>query len=200
MLLSPQFYKRFIDYKFILIYHLDALVFSDQLIEWCEMNYDYIGAPWIKHKDAPYAGNPTYEGRVGNGGFSLRKIGSFLKVLCSKKYAIEPKAHWEKYYASKKGITKLFYLHKKLIKYVLPFNNVKLDVSGFTNLSEEIFWVTRAKHYYPDFKFPPVETALRFAFESVPRYCFERNSHKLPFGCHAWQRYDREFWEPYLLK
>ena len=200
LMLSEKFYRSFIEYKYILIYHLDALVFSDQLEEWCNTDFDFVGAPWIKHKDAPYAGDPAYEGKVGNAGFALKKIESFIRVLDSKKYAIEPKAHWEKYYASKKGVTKLFYIHKMLIKYLLPFNNVKLDVARFTNLSEEIFWVTKAKHYYPDFKFPPVETALRFAFESVPRYCFEVNNYKLPFGCHAWQRYDREFWEPYLLK
>jgi len=199
-MLSEKFYRSFIEYKYILIYHLDALVLSDQLEEWCNKDFDFIGAPWIKHKDAPYFGNPVYEGKVGNAGFALKKINSFLRVLTSKKYAIEPKAHWEKYYASKKGATKLFYLHKRLIKYVLPFNNVKLDVARFTNLSEEIFWVTRAKHYYPEFKFPSVETALRFAFECVPRYCFEINNHKLPFGCHAWQRYDSDFWEPYLLR
>jgi hypothetical protein len=33
----------------------------------------------------------------------------------------------------------------------------------------------------------------------APRLCFELNGRKLPFGCHAWQRYDRGFWEPYLL-
>src|SRR5262249_9565079 len=31
LMYSPQFYKEFEDYKFILIHHLDALVFSDQL-------------------------------------------------------------------------------------------------------------------------------------------------------------------------
>jgi hypothetical protein len=200
LMLSEKFYSSFIEYKYILIYHLDALVFSDQLEEWCHTDFDYIGAPWIKHKDAPYSGNPVYEGKVGNGGFTLKKIDSFLSVLNSKAYTIEPKDHWEKYYASKKGITKLFYLHKKLIKYFLPFNNVKLDIARFTDLSEELFWVTRAKHYYPDFKFAPVETALRFAFESIPRYCYELNNHKLPFGCHGWPKYDRNFWEPYLLR
>ena len=40
LVLSPRFYKAFSDYKFILIYHLDSLVFSDQLTDWCEMDYD----------------------------------------------------------------------------------------------------------------------------------------------------------------
>jgi hypothetical protein len=40
---------------------------------------------------------------------------------------------------------------------------------------------------------------LRFAFEAAPRQCLEMNQGRLPFGCHAWGRYDREFWTPHLL-
>jgi len=44
-----------------------------------------------------------------------------------------------------------------------------------------------------------VEEGLRFAFEGAPRMCFELNQQKLPFGCHAWAKFDRSFWEPYLI-
>src|SRR4051794_6996509 len=45
LMMSPEFYRSFQEYKYILIYHLDALVFSDQLMEWCERDLDYVGAP-----------------------------------------------------------------------------------------------------------------------------------------------------------
>ena len=35
LLLSENFYASFRQYQYILIYHLDALVFSDQLSAWC---------------------------------------------------------------------------------------------------------------------------------------------------------------------
>ena len=35
LMLSPAFYESFRKYRYILIYQLDALVFSDQLLEWC---------------------------------------------------------------------------------------------------------------------------------------------------------------------
>lgn len=76
LLLSRDFYKRFWDYDYILIYQLDAFVFSDRLMEFCNKEYDYIGAP-LKGK-----GWKKYH--VGNGGFSLRKIKSFLRVLEKK--------------------------------------------------------------------------------------------------------------------
>jgi hypothetical protein len=48
-MLSIDFYKRFRDYKFILIYQLDAYVFRDELEYWCEQDYDFIGAPLIEN-------------------------------------------------------------------------------------------------------------------------------------------------------
>src|SRR5712664_638129 len=48
LLLSKEFYQTFSEYQYILIYQLDALVFSDQLLEWCQTGLDYVGAPWLK--------------------------------------------------------------------------------------------------------------------------------------------------------
>ena len=197
LLLSSIFYKAFKDYRFILVYHLDSLVFSDELKQWCEMNYDFIGPPWIKHNEAPYSGSPLFEGKVGNGGFSLRKVHSFLKVIYSREYFIKPSEYW-KYYTSKPWYIQGLNFPKKYLKRFLLFNNARLELSRYKH-NEESFWANRAKHYYPEFKIPSVKTALRFGFECVPRYCFEKNNHTLPFGCHAWQKYDRDFWEPYLL-
>jgi hypothetical protein len=57
-----------------------------------------------------------------------------------------------------------------------------------------------AAKYYPDFNVASVEEGLRFAFEVAPKECFELNNLTLPFGCHAWPKYDRDFWKPYLLQ
>ena len=35
----------------MLIYQLDAFVFQDDLAYWCQQNYDYIGAPWLRDRD-----------------------------------------------------------------------------------------------------------------------------------------------------
>ena len=51
LIFSPDFYETFADYMYILIYNLDSLVFSDQLAEWCEMGFDYIGAPCSSMKE-----------------------------------------------------------------------------------------------------------------------------------------------------
>jgi len=200
LVLSPIFYKAFIEYKYILIYHLDSLVFSDQLKQWCELDFDFIGAPWIKHKDTPYAGNPDYEGKVGNSGFALKKVESFLKIIYSPRYYEDPVKYWEQNYASSKKYIQYMNLPKKYLIYLKRFNGARREIYKNKSPSEEHFLANRATYYYPEFKIPSVKTALRFGFECVPRYCFEKNNHTLPFGCHAWQKYDRAFWEPYLMK
>ena len=74
------------------MYHLDALVFSDQLAEWCDTDLDYIGPPWINCEDSPWVTRP----RVGNGGFALMKVASFLEVFRSRRLSEDPDEVLEK--------------------------------------------------------------------------------------------------------
>jgi hypothetical protein len=96
LMLSAEFYHCFLDYDYILIYQLDAYVFRDELLEWCAKGYDYIGAPWIEKpvyrlpliatymqwrhnrllKHGKNSAQSLYN-KVGNGGFSLRKVKSY---------------------------------------------------------------------------------------------------------------------------
>jgi hypothetical protein len=197
LMMSPKFYQSFQEYKYILIYHLDALVFSDQLMEWCKKDLDYIGSPLLQCPDSPWVKVP----RVGNGGFSLRKIESFLKVINSPRYAIEPAKYWEVFYASKPKYIQYLNLPKKYFKHLHIFNGARWEMSKWHLWrNDDLFWSDEAVKYYPDFKIASVELGLRFGFEVAPRVCFAQNNYTLPFGCHAWPRYDRIFWEPYLLK
>lgn len=77
LLLSDCFYASFVDYKYMLIYQLDAFVFRDELLEFCNLDYDYIGAP-LPRSNVDWK---KINARVGNGGLSLRKISSVRKVL-----------------------------------------------------------------------------------------------------------------------
>ncbi|MBO6304221.1 MAG: hypothetical protein J6M62_03950 [Selenomonadaceae bacterium] len=74
MLLTPDFYRRFSTYEYMLIHQLDAFVFSDQLIKWCDKGYDFIGAPM------PRIWWPNLTKHPWNGGLSLRKVSSFIQV------------------------------------------------------------------------------------------------------------------------
>jgi hypothetical protein len=41
---------------------------------------------------------------------------------------------------------------------------------------------------------------MRFPFEAEPRRCFERIGGRMPFGAHRWGRFDRAFYEPWLVQ
>lgn len=201
LLFSSSFYDAFSEYEYILIYHLDALVLSDQLLQWCQKGFDYIGAPWFPSEATPWIKVP----RVGNGGFSLRRVQSFLNIIRSSVYQVDPAAYWQDLCAGKSGYFRLCNLPRKYLKSLRRFNGAQWEMRQWLRhydrhrTNEEFFWVDRGSHYYPEFKVAPFEEGLRFAFEVDPRHCFELNNHQLPFGCHAWPRYDRSFWEPYLL-
>jgi hypothetical protein len=66
--------------------------------------------------------------------------------------------------------------------------------------AEDRFISAEAKSYSPGFTFGSMDQALGFAFEREPRFCLEKAGGRMPFGAHAWGRYDRGFWEPHLLR
>jgi len=177
LLMHPRFYEAFRRYDYVLLHHLDSLVLSDELNAWCRAGYDYVGAPWTRR--APDGG--IVLAGAGNGGFSLRRVSSCLAALAVTRRPLN---------RARTRARHLRALGKRVaVRRVLapPF------------LHEDKFWSYEVPRLCPWFRVAPAETALRFAFETEPRFCFERNGGRLPFGCHDWTRYDRAFWEPYLL-
>lgn len=148
-----DFYRRFSEYQYILIYQLDTFVFSDNLKYFCGMEYDYIGAPWIDGLFY-YKSINRMIWYVGNGGLSLRKVDSFLRIL-------------------------------EMNQELLTNNQVPEDL--FFSVLDGI-----------DFHVAPPKIALEFAFEMKVKECYAKNGNKLPFGCHAWHRFDLPFWKPII--
>ncbi len=195
LLLSAFFYQAFQDYRFILIYQLDSLVFADRLAEWCETDFDYVGAPWLADPTVPEQGFS----RVGNGGFCLRRIASCLRVLESRRY-LERRVGFLRDLL-RAPLPDL--APRRLLKRARVLREAQRGVGIYAKsytLNEDRFWSDRARLFWPGFRIAPVKAALSFAFERAPGYCFQQNGGRLPFGCHAWQRWDRAFWEPHLIR
>lgn len=202
LLISPEFYRAFSQYQYILLYQLDCLVFSYNLLDWCARDFDYIGAPWFSEAGADF----VEESAVGNGGLSLRKVESFLKVLETPGADSELEKYRDAICAALPWYRRVFCLPYKLRNWLRlsvtkgeDIVNETGPVAAGRRLNEDCFWSFRARDYYPEFKLAPVKEALGFSFEMAPRRCFELNGKRLPFGCHAWNKYDRRFWEPFLL-
>ena len=50
LMTDVSFYRHFSEYEYMLIYQLDAWVFSDQLAQWCAKGYDCVAAPWLRRR------------------------------------------------------------------------------------------------------------------------------------------------------
>lgn len=189
LLLSGLFYKRFCDYKYILLYQLDALIFKDELKYWCESNCDFVGAPLFEKWTDP---NKTLRFMDGqNGGFSLRNIESSLCVL--KRINLIRKVR------KIIGRNFLFTLFVRMLSPVYSISNISLlNTMIDFDRNEDYFWSMLAPKTFSGFKVLPHETALRFSFEVNPSYLYKLNGNKLPFGCHAWKVYEPGFWKPFV--
>ena len=178
LMLSDTFYSGFIHAKHILIYQLDAYVFRDELSYWCDKDYDYIGAPWLKKPiyNAPVISlimnafriinkrkgkkdKQELYNKTGNGGFSLRNVDSHHEVTITQQEKIN------------------FFLAQKGHLY-----------------NEDVFWAT-----VESFRYPEAIEALAFAFDKYPSLCYKLNNNQLPFGCHGWyKRKMKSFWKPVI--
>ena len=166
LLLKEGFYKKFLDYTYMLIVQTDALILGDakQLDSFIKKHFDYWGARWAKPVEIhsveiekglkkrileryPNAlvkrvfNNPRYC-LVGNGGLSLRNIRKTIHLIRDKKiYA----AIW-------------FGNEDKFFAYYGLENNVNYHIA-------------------------PANMVDRFSLESFIKQSFNQIK---PFGVHAW--------------
>lgn len=187
--LSLDFYKRFEEYDYMLIYQLDAYVFCDGLNEWCEKGYDYIGAPWFENWGTYEEGCKLW--KVGNGGFSLRRVAWFTRFLsCKRLYGWKELKSRYYFGTLKSWLICVWHLLGRA-------QSIDVFLEEF-HLNED--WVfcndamlTRLKPQIPD-----CETAAHFSFERSPLYLHTLIK-GLPFGCHAWEKYEYDsFWKQYI--
>jgi hypothetical protein len=176
----------------MLIYQTDAYVFSDQLDFWCEQGNDYIGAPWFDGYSTP---SSTKIIGVGNGGFSLRNIQKSIEIL--RRYD-KVKIIFFLYKSLKiKRLSKIITLIKKINinSRIIESGSIILE---YSNINEDGFWAEYIPSLFLDFKVATIDDATRFSFEVNPKLLFELNEYQLPFGCHAWEKYDYSFWKNYI--
>ena len=189
LMLSTFFYELFREYKYMLIYQTDCFVFQDNLDDWINRGYSYVGAPWFANQ-----GNYDIKNNleaVGNGGLSLRNIQDTIQVLQSSKRFFSLRRYFSRegrgfnpiYWAM--GLFRFFYRNK----FSLAYRNAIYNEDTLFSVAGEIF---------DYFKIPPPEEALQFGFEEQPRKMFKMNKSRLPFGCHAWWKYDLVFYKPFI--
>jgi len=102
LMLSADFYRRFAAWAYLLICQTDVYVFADRLDDWVARAHDYIGAPWIASPRnrwnvglqrftnlfRPVGKQESHYFRVGNGGFSLRRVAMMRRITEEQQAAI----------------------------------------------------------------------------------------------------------------
>ncbi|WP_346862601.1 DUF5672 family protein [uncultured Draconibacterium sp.] len=173
LLLSELFYTRFEKFKYILICQTDAFVFKDDLLTWCQKEYDYVGAPWINkpfflfqyvlskmgpvHALRMLLRNNLFKA-VGNGGLSLRKVSTFINALNQERDS----RRWK--------------------------------------INEDFYWSFFATADDEFLKKPKAYDAGLFSIELSPRKLMKKQKGVLPFGIHAWEKIDSEYWETFIKR
>lgn len=187
LLKAPDFYAAFLAYEFMLLYQTDAFVFKDELMQWCARGYDHIGAPLFEGHDL--AGPGSRLTGQGNGGFCLKQVQHCYNVVTTFR-----KLKFKKEYtdANAPGLRKVYrYLkHHHIYNYsCYPFQPI---------INEDLFWAREVPKVFAGFRVPTPEEATGFSFEVNPEVLYQLNHQQLPFGCHAWWRYDFGFWKKHI--
>lgn len=184
LLLDEKFYQTFSTFEYVLICQLDVYVFKNNLIDWCNRGYDYVGAPWIgsernvlnltlekvnaiiRQLKGKKLKNTERLFKVGNGGFSLRKVEKFIQISQEKNDQIN-----------------LFLKEKPESDYHI----------------EDVFWSLYVPKHYKDYKIPGWKEALEFCMDRKPNKALKLNNNVLPMACHRFnQPKPYKFWKKYI--
>lgn len=198
LLLQSFFYEYYQEYTHILIVQLDAYVFRDELLYWCSQPWDYIGAPIYPH-GTPYG--EEYCQCIGVGGFSLRKIDSFLKAFKANPTLFR----WQHLKERLQPFNFYGKLHILLqyFRFLLTFDNRLIQknnqLHNLAGINEDVVFGKYLPIACPWFRVPPYNVARAF---SIDRHVIKDLSilGGTPFGTHAWwtNLENLNAWHPFI--
>jgi len=200
MLLQSWFYHLFAEWTYLLIFQLDAWILGEDLAAWLTKHYTYIGAPWTGH-----LGPDTPDVGVGNGGLSLRCVSEMIRICESPLWRFMPVFRGRKL-AYRMTVFRRYHLFPPSQRPLLFFKRSCLFVAmsfGWRNtlayysrigIQEDHVLSIYAPCVYRWIRIPAIDEAAAFSVESNPRLTMSEYGVKRPFGCHAWEKYDRDFW------
>lgn len=175
MMIAPEFYHRFLAYKYMLISHLDAFMFRDELAYWCGAGYDYIGS--VLYNGTGWNQPSTWLRRVTGfttpeyyacGGFALKNVSAFYRVT------------------------------KTFKSYIALYNIVQRMRHKSAVVFDDLFVSRHFPKLSSTFRMAPKSVAERFGAACMTMDAaglpFDLNDDKsLPFGVHGWIQ-GRELW------
>ena len=197
LMMSMDFYLFFVNFKYIYICQTDVWVFKDNLSDFTNLNYSYIGGICFGEFERENFDRITILDSVGalNGGSSLRKVEDFIAVLSSN-------FHWYSRNELLKRMRKLL-IRLKLVRAFKLFMNNKLQkfIPAYAKNEDGFFYLLSKKT--TDFKVPNFLEVLNFSTDGLP-WIVVNELKDTPMACHAWFKNDYPypgnyiFWANYI--
>jgi glycosyltransferase involved in cell wall biosynthesis len=187
--LSPEFYRLFKGYKYVLICHLDAWVFRDELQMWIDKGYDYIGAPWFLLRGESYVPLERLMcPQGGNGGFSLRKVDKMIEITSNPMNSFNLILFF-------KGV--FFLIKNKKFKFLKIFIRICReflhDPDSFRkkyNVYEDVMFCIFYSLVNKRFRVAPAREEMYFATEVYSEEILKTKlKWQLPFAIHGYEKY-----------
>ena len=188
LMLSPDLYSRFLDSRYIFIHQSDVYVFRDELEQWCQRGYDYIGAPWL-----------PAEGDVSGWNLPRRAIYMMRRLMGKRKSSCHPINL--KYRVGNGGcsLRHTRHLHDAALKLADTLSRIASDTSTSENF-EDVVWSVRINELSPGtLQVAPYQEAVFFSVESHPTMAMRLTGGQLPMATHAFaRRRNRAFWKQHI--
>lgn len=188
LMLSTDLYRRFLDSRYIFIHQSDVYVFRDELEQWCQRGYDYIGAPWL-----------PAEGDVSGWNLPRRAIYMLRQLMGKRKSSCHPINL--KYRVGNGGcsLRHTRHLHDASVKLADALARAAADSSTSENF-EDVVWSVRVNELSPGTLWiAPYQEAALFSIESHPSMAMRITGGQLPMATHAFaRRRNRTFWKQYI--
>ncbi len=200
LMLSKEFYSSLSQYSHILICQLDAYVFKDSLLDWCDTEWDYIGAPIYYPRSTPYGEEHCQ--CTGAGGFSLRRVSSLIKAL-----DLNPVIFTRQDF---QAISKPFNTKGKLnllgrLVICSKGRSIRIQSHGgkldrAIGINEDVVLGLYLPKHQPWFKVAGYQESASFSIDYHVTAELKARGGELPFGTHAWctSSDNREAWLPYI--
>lgn len=192
LMISPFIFHALNSHSHVLIHEPDAIVLKNDLHYWCEQDFDYIGAPWFTSDVMEHLELKA----TGNFGLSLIKTKTANTLFTDN-------PRWFSASMIVRELIRGLRGQKDALSRALKSMGSSGKLTGAHHLYEDhcdIFWSYLAPKVAPHFRIAPPEQAIYFSWEQSPKKCLTICNGKLPFGIHAWSKYDLTFLEPLLLK
>lgn len=189
LMLSTDLYKRFLGSRYIFIHQTDVFVFRDELEQWCQRGYDYIGAPWL-----PATGDVS--------GWNVERRAIYLMRRGLGKFKAPCDAINLKYKVGNGGcsLRHTRHFHDTSLMMADMLSHVADNSDQGSHNFEDVVWSVLINEKRPGtLRIAPYQEAVKFSIESHPSMAMHLTGGELPMATHAFaRRRNRSYWKQYI--